>query len=307
MTAGGNYGPIEVFRAGTFSPMEGNTATITENDLLRIAASYDAVNAPAPAVIGHPQLDAPAYGWIDKLYVEGGKLKAMLRDTVAEFADMVKAGRYKRVSLSLFLPDSAANPKPGDFYLKHVGFLGAAAPAIPGLAPVSFAGGAKDTFSLSQDTLSFAAEQHELSTLRRRLAAHEVERLVESGRVLPVMVEEVLSFAASLDSRDTVSFSKGNDTTQRDWFMSYLARQPKVVSFGAMQVDDGPGDHHTGSVAEIAVPEGYAVDAGRSDLYRRAREIEAEQSVSFAAALNIAARGSDGREDVNRRSNARKF
>lgn len=136
----GKYGPIEVFRTGSFTDMAGGEHSVTEGTLRDIAAAYDRDLAPAPVVIGHPQTDAPAYGWVENLHVQGGVLKATLEDTATAFADMVKAGHYKRVSISLFPPKSAANPKPGTFYLKHVGFLGAAAPAVPGLKPVHFAG-----------------------------------------------------------------------------------------------------------------------------------------------------------------------
>ena len=117
----GKYGPIEVFREGTFTATGGSQQTITAKSLSEIATGYDRNLAPAPVVIGHPEMDTPAYGWVEHLYVEGGILKATLEGTVSEFADMVKAGRYKRVSIALFLPNSPNNPKPGTFYLKHVG------------------------------------------------------------------------------------------------------------------------------------------------------------------------------------------
>ncbi|MDN5788511.1 hypothetical protein [Pseudorhodobacter sp.] len=122
-----------MFRTGTFSPMGAAPQTITEESLKEIASGYDRENARAPVVIGHPDIDAPAVGRVEHLYVERGVLKATLKNTVSEFATFVKEGRYKRISISMFLPNSSANPKPGKMYLKHVGFLGAAAPAVPGL------------------------------------------------------------------------------------------------------------------------------------------------------------------------------
>ncbi|TWD57485.1 capsid scaffolding serine peptidase GPO [Agrobacterium vitis] len=210
------YGPIEIFRAGTFQPMAGAQATITERDLQQIADNYDPVNYPAPIVIGHPAIDAPAYGWVDKLYVEGGKLKATVKEVVTQFADMVKEGRYRKVSISMFTPENTANPKPGEVYLKHVGFLGAAAPAVPGLKPVQFSNGDVDTLCFTQDaahaTQSFA-QQQELTLLRREVAAQKVEKLVNDGKVLPALRDEVLEFAASLDDRETLNFADTGETT----------------------------------------------------------------------------------------------
>ncbi|WP_137128902.1 hypothetical protein [Rhizobium sp. FY34] len=282
------YGPIEIFRAGTFQPMAGQTATITEGELQRIAESYDVENHPAPIVIGHPHIDAPAYGWVDRLYVEGGKLKATIKDVVAQFAELVKEGRYKKVSISLHLPDSSANPKPGDVYLKHVGFLGAAAPAVPGLKPVQFAGSEGASLCFSQPAphtvLSFA-EHDELSRLRRLVAGQKVETLVNEGKVLPIFKDELMQFAASLDDREAVSFADSGDATRRDWFMSYLERQPKVVSFGALDLGPMP-DETRPSMPNV--PDGYRIDPSQVELFHRARQIEREKGVSFVDAVSMA-------------------
>ena len=52
---------------------------------------------------------------------------------------MVAAGRFKKRSASFYTPDSPNNPKPGVYYLRHVGFLGAQPPAVKGLKEVAFA------------------------------------------------------------------------------------------------------------------------------------------------------------------------
>ncbi len=51
---------------------------------------------------------------------------------------MVKAGRFKSRSASFYHPDNPNNPKPGVYYLRHVGFLGAQPPAVKGLKAVEF-------------------------------------------------------------------------------------------------------------------------------------------------------------------------
>ena len=132
------YGPIDIFRTGTFAPMQGGSISFSQDDLQNIANTYNFGDAPAPVVIGHPKTDTPAYGWVEKLFVEGDKLKATISNATADFVEMVKDGRYKKVSASLFKPDAPNNPKPGNWHLKHLGFLGAAAPAVSGLKPVAF-------------------------------------------------------------------------------------------------------------------------------------------------------------------------
>lgn len=132
---------IEVFRPGTFTPMSGAPVTMTAQDLKAIAAAYDPENSPTPVVVGHPRTEDAAYAWAKSFAFdeESGKLVAEVGEIEPAFGEAVTAGRYKRISLSLFSPSAPNNPKPGAWYPKHIGFLGAAAPAVSGLKPVSFA------------------------------------------------------------------------------------------------------------------------------------------------------------------------
>lgn len=131
---------VEVFRPGTYTAMNGTTTTFSAEDVEAIAGGYDADSAPAPVVVGHPSHDDPAYGWVKGFSIsEDGKLQAELHQLAPSFVDAVGEGRYRKISMSFFTPQHPANPKPGSYYPKHVGFLGGAAPAVSGLQPVQFA------------------------------------------------------------------------------------------------------------------------------------------------------------------------
>jgi hypothetical protein len=130
---------IEIFAAGTHTSSNGVTLNISNSDLDAIARSYSPQTFEAPAVVGHPRDNSPAYGWVESVRREGGKLLAKLAQVDPEFEESVKAGRYKKISASFYSPDSSANPKPGNYYLRHVGFLGGMAPAVKGLKSVAFA------------------------------------------------------------------------------------------------------------------------------------------------------------------------
>ncbi|MDR2711082.1 MAG: peptidase [Burkholderiales bacterium] len=132
--------PIEVFRLGDHTTSSGDRLSFSAADLAQMAASYDPVNAAAPIVVGHPKTDSPTYGWAGGFLVKGDKLIAEPKDVDAEFASLVKAKRFNKISFALFPPDHPSNPKPGGWYPRHIGFLGGAAPAITGLKPVTFAG-----------------------------------------------------------------------------------------------------------------------------------------------------------------------
>ena len=129
---------IEVFRTGTFKPMAGDAISYGADDLAGIASGYDPDGSPAPIVIGHPATDAPAYGWVSGFEYDetADRLFADIDDLDPAFEEAVKAGRYKKVSMSFHTPDAPNNPAPGQWYPKHIGFLGGAAPAVSGLQPV---------------------------------------------------------------------------------------------------------------------------------------------------------------------------
>jgi hypothetical protein len=144
--------PLHIFRAGRHTPMRGEALEFSESDLAAMAAAYDPALSEAPLVVGHPATDAPAYGWVASLRAEGADLIAEPRQVEPQFAELVKDGRFKHRSASFYPPQHPRNPKPGAYYLKHVGFLGAAPPAVKGLKPVAFA----DDDGVV--TLQFAAE-----------------------------------------------------------------------------------------------------------------------------------------------------
>jgi hypothetical protein len=120
---------LDLFRAGDYSAK--GKGTFTEKDLQQIVDNYDPDYHEAPAVIGHPKTDGPAYGWFSKLRVVGDKLQGMMRQADPAFEEAVQKGRFKKRSVSLY------NDAKG-WSLRHVGFLGAQPPEIKGLADIKF-------------------------------------------------------------------------------------------------------------------------------------------------------------------------
>lgn len=186
---------IEVFRPGTFTPMVGEPISYSADDLAGIVDAYDPDEAPAPVVIGHPTTDAPAYAWVSgfEYDADAERLYADIDQVDEAFADAVKAGRYKKVSMSFHTPDAPNNPVPGKWYAKHVGFLGGAAPAVSGLKPVAFAAAAdgeevtfeaafgeagfEDTANLFRGLRDFFIEKFGLETADNVLPSYRIEWL----------------------------------------------------------------------------------------------------------------------------------
>jgi hypothetical protein len=132
---------IEIFRAGTHTGVDRVPRTFTRADVEAIAAGYSQEAHAAPVVVGHPAADAPAYAWVGGLRAQGDVLVADIDQVDEAFAEMVKKGRFRHVSAAFYEPNDTHNPKPGQWSLRHVGFLGAQPPAVRGLKQVQFAAG----------------------------------------------------------------------------------------------------------------------------------------------------------------------
>ena len=132
---------LEIFKSGTHTTMDGKRLSFSEADIQATKDAYDPAVVRAPLVVGHPKTDDPAYGWVSSLDFSSNVLTAAPNQVEPEFAEMVNSGRFPKISASFFHPESPSNPKPGVWYLRHVGFLGAAAPAVKGLKEASFSDG----------------------------------------------------------------------------------------------------------------------------------------------------------------------
>ncbi len=177
---------IEIFRAGTHTAMSGEAVTVTTADLAEIAAAYDPAVHEAPLVIGHPETNAPAYGWVKGLTVSGDRLVATPHQVDPAFAEMVRRGAYKKRSASFWGVKTPGNPTPGKLALRHVGFLGAVAPAVKGLREVAFADG--DAGGMI--TFEFAEPRQERPKMNE-----ETKQALEAARAETRKLQEQLALA----------------------------------------------------------------------------------------------------------------
>ena len=132
---------IEIFKAGNHVASDGRAREFSAAVVAAMAAVYSPARHEAPLTLGHPSDNLPAYGWVKSLRAtDDGRLMMRAGDVTPEFSEAVKAGRYKKRSASFYPPGAANNPAPGNWYLRHVAWLGAQVPAVRGLADVNFEG-----------------------------------------------------------------------------------------------------------------------------------------------------------------------
>lgn len=309
---------ITILKPGTFTDVRGTKVTFTEDDLRQIADSYDAESDAAPLVVGHPAMDAPAYGWVGRVEYDGARLVARPSEVAPAFAESVRAGHYRKISPELYPPTSASNPKPGSWYLKHVGFLGAAAPAIKGLGRVSLAA-ADDadaftpelelsmadtpdpTVALAERDERITSLEGELEQLREaaRLRAEAdaqavrdrqhaenvafAEGLIAAATLAPSAKDRVIGLMDQLSATDVVSFGEGEggQLTPLAAFRSLFDAAQPVISLGehAPRADAvAPGT----VTVSFAAPPGYGFAPDQAALANRAQALQAsEPGLSF--------------------------
>lgn len=132
---------IIAIKPGRYLDASGTPREFTADDLAASAAAYDVALHEAPVVIGHPADNAPAFGWVRGARFDGQALALDADQVNPDFAEMVKSGAFKKHSISFYPPTDPRNPKPGVWYPRHIGFLGAQPPAIKGLPQAEFAEG----------------------------------------------------------------------------------------------------------------------------------------------------------------------
>lgn len=171
---------IQIFKPGKHVSMAGQVLAFSEADLAATCAAYDPTLHEAPLVVGHPQHDLPAYGWVKSLAFCDGAIDATPAQVNPDFADMVAAGAFKKISAAFYSPDAPSNPVPGVYYLRHVGFLGAQAPAVKGLRSPEFADTEEGvvTFGEWDDTDNAALWRNMREWILAKFGADEADRAV---------------------------------------------------------------------------------------------------------------------------------
>ncbi|MRN79337.1 hypothetical protein GJU90_13115 [Brucella sp. 10RB9210] len=286
---------IEVFRPGTFTPMEGAAITYTAADLKAIADCYDPETAPAPCVVGHPSTDAPAYAWAKGFEYDASteRLYATVGEIEPAFSEAVKSGRYKKVSLSFFRPDHAANPVPGTWYPKHIGFLGGAAPAVSGLKNVQFSAadaavtvsaefgerGFEDTASIFRMMRDFLIEKFGLEDADKALPAYRIEWLSETEIEKPSARP---SFSAQPENPKKEPAPVTQPSQQPD--PAFAAREADIAAREERIKKREQEAIHADNVsfAESLVKDGKLLAASKDKVVSLLDALPAETAVSFA-------------------------
>lgn len=172
---------VEIFAAGTHTDKEGGTDTYDKSFIENVVQNFNPSIHEPPITIGHPENNAPAYGWVRRLRTSGDKLEAQFSDVDPQFESLVKEGRFKKRSASFYVGGSDRTPA-----LRHVGFLGATPPVVKGLRPIQFSEGESLTFEFSEETMAEKKDAPEtVNTIGDRVLEYLKSKLGKGGDPAP--------------------------------------------------------------------------------------------------------------------------
>ena len=234
---------VEVFKAGNHVTSAGVACTFTHADLDKMVTNH-ALGA-APAVLGHPKHDAPAYAWVGEYKRDGDSLFAKFKDINPAFEQGVKTGAYRNRSVSVY-----KDPACG-YRVRHVGWLGAAPPAIDGLA-CNFA-------APEADCLEFSAPGYSL-----------VWGLEEAARMFRTLRDQMIA-------KDGLEAA---DATLPQWRIDAMLEAATTARAEFKESDEGKP-----LPAMFTQPTGEPMNFTQADLDKAAQEATTKAEATAAAAL----------------------
>lgn len=308
---------FDVFAAGQHKP---NGRTFTTSDLDQLVSNFDPARQAVPLVLGHtdpndPPYTAPAFGWVGAVRRAGNKLQVFVKEAESTFSEVVKAGLWPRRSIRI-----ANRPGGGGLELRHVGFLGAATPAVPGLGPIfdfadvgdvfEFNAEESDVNELEKLKADLAAKEAELAAEKKKVqdfaasaaqsqiatkkaeAKAAVDKLVADKKLPPSLAEGMGDFLFSL-SGETMDFASGDGKTIKasprefmDRFLSGLGDGFKGLFGTTIDPKNAPG-----AASDFALPGDFKGELAGGDLHAQATAYAAQHKVSFERALETVMRG----------------
>lgn len=233
---------IEIFRAGRHTDDLGTVHNFSQADVAGMVSAYDPALREAPLTVGHPKDNLPAYGWVKGLALNAAGNLAMDTHQVApQFAEMVGNKLFKKRSASFYPPGHASNPKPGNWYLRHVAFLGAQPPAIAGLADfsdshaegaVNFSEGDEPAIIATPETVLTTPATQPLINLEQLRMTQELKDQLDAAHLKHAESNTALVAALAETATAKAQLAQFAETAKRD-------RTAGFVSFADVQIKAG--------------------------------------------------------------------
>jgi len=267
-----NLDGIEIFSTGLW-----NGDKYTTRDLEKMVGNFDKTGFQPPLKLGHneeqPEMQdgEPALGYVGKIYTEGNKLLANLKELPKKIYEAIKRGNYKRVSSEIYW-NYKSNNQVLDRVLKAVALLGTEIPAVTNLEAIeglyskdTGEGIVKKHYQVKESELMIESEQgqgisfkeyqelqdklktleadkttaiEQLEESKKEQKAAKINKFIqghkESGKILPVFEKELEVLMQSATDKKIYSYTveeKAVELSQFELVEKIVNSFPKMVEF----------------------------------------------------------------------------
>lgn len=211
-------------------------AGITANHVKGLAESYGQNGHRAPIVLGHPQDNHPAWGWVKTCRADGDNLYCDM-DITPELKKLMDEGRFRERSVAFY------NSEPPQ--LRHIGFLGAVPPRIKGLEPVNLSDSI-EPYMTQETQLTQAAPEAPVVAVDNTASFVRPVALFALSEVLPgikasdlssepTIAEGVISGQVQLSDGKAYSYTINKSGEQ--WTANTTLVNPEVVTLSEQVAD----------------------------------------------------------------------
>lgn len=154
----------EIFRSGDY----GAKGKYDGSDLDKMVANFNDSDQ-VPIVVGHPETDSPAWGWLAAVKRAGDVLMGQVGELHKDFAQALAENKFRNRSVRI--ARTATGPK-----LLHLGFLGAILPQVEGLKQTAQFAGDGDRVDYGFD-LPGQADNPDNSKEKTKMTDEEVAKM----------------------------------------------------------------------------------------------------------------------------------
>lgn len=238
---------VEIFRSGSY----GTKGNYTNGDLDKMVANFNTEDQ-VPIVLGHPETDSPAWGWLSEVKRDGDVLMAKPDDLHADFEKALDEKQFKNRSVRIAATDSG--PK-----ILHLGYLGAMLPQVEGLKTAQFANGGESVdyaFDLNKKEPEkegemekdekikklekdladekkarkdekLAASKKDAAARKSSFASFVDSKLIATGKLPKDRKDEAVAFMMTLPTGKSADFTWGDGDDEKGssvgWFQDFVA------------------------------------------------------------------------------------
>ncbi|OHD19792.1 MAG: hypothetical protein A2Y38_22435 [Spirochaetes bacterium GWB1_59_5] len=245
----GELNGIEIFATGVHKGKR-----FDESDLDHVAENFNKLREQLepPMVLGHDKSQKilansgmPALGWAKKVYREGDKLKADLKDVPDLAMAAINKGRYKRVSVTLYDDYVDGQGKHHGLTLRDIGLLGAEIPEVKNLQDIV----SLDEVSQGRAGLGFSTYYSEPETKTSKEIDMADEKIVEELKALQARTKQLEEAGAKKDEKikgmaeAMVKQQREKERAEHQAFVRSLSEDgklaPKLIDSGIVAFMEG--------------------------------------------------------------------